>query len=36
MSWNEMVDLVEKARTGDREAYGELVNRFQPTCTRWR
>jgi RNA polymerase sigma-70 factor (ECF subfamily) len=31
MSWNEMVDLVEKARTGDREAYGELVNRFQPT-----
>jgi RNA polymerase sigma-70 factor (ECF subfamily) len=31
MSWNEMVDLVEKARTGDREAYGELANRFQPT-----
>src|SRR6187401_533660 len=31
MSWNEIVNLVEKARTGDRTAYGELVSRFQPT-----
>lgn len=31
MSWNEIVNLVEQARTGDRAAYGELVRRFQPT-----
>jgi RNA polymerase sigma-70 factor (ECF subfamily) len=31
MSWNEIVILVEKARAGDRAAYGELVERFQPT-----
>src|SRR3954452_10894182 len=31
MSWNEIKTLVEKAQTGDREAYGELVERFQPT-----
>lgn len=31
MSWNEIVNLVEKARDGDRTAYGELVSRFQPT-----
>lgn len=29
MSWNEVTVLVEKAKTGDREAYGELVVRFQ-------
>jgi RNA polymerase sigma-70 factor (ECF subfamily) len=31
MSWDEIVDLVERARAGDRPAYGELVQRFQPT-----
>jgi RNA polymerase sigma-70 factor (ECF subfamily) len=31
MIWNEMVNLVEKARMGDRTAYGEIVRRFQPT-----
>jgi RNA polymerase sigma-70 factor (ECF subfamily) len=31
MSWNEIIQLVEQARTGDRRAYGELVKRFQPT-----
>jgi RNA polymerase sigma-70 factor (ECF subfamily) len=30
MSWNEILALVEKARAGDRAAYGELVTRFQP------
>jgi RNA polymerase sigma-70 factor (ECF subfamily) len=30
MSWDEIVNLVEKARSGDRTAYGELVARFQP------
>jgi len=30
MSWNEILSLVENARQGDRAAYGELVNRFQP------
>src|SRR5829696_1139688 len=29
MSWNEITVLVEKAKTGDRAAYGELVARFQ-------
>ena len=29
MSWNEITVLVEKAKTGDRAAYGELVVRFQ-------
>lgn len=29
MSWNEITVLVERAQTGDREAYGELVVRFQ-------
>ena len=29
MSWNEIIVLVEKAKTGDRAAYGELVVRFQ-------
>jgi RNA polymerase sigma-70 factor (ECF subfamily) len=31
MSWNEVADLVERARAGDRAAYGALVERFQPT-----
>jgi RNA polymerase sigma-70 factor (ECF subfamily) len=31
MSWNELTTLVERARAGDRAAYGELVERFQPT-----
>src|SRR5439155_19356055 len=30
MSWEEVVNLVEAARAGDRAAYGELVERFQP------
>jgi RNA polymerase sigma-70 factor (ECF subfamily) len=30
MSWNEVLALVERARAGDREAYGQLVDRFQP------
>jgi RNA polymerase sigma-70 factor (ECF subfamily) len=29
MSWNEITVLVDRAKTGDREAYGELVIRFQ-------
>ena len=29
MSWDEVLNLVEKAQTGDRSAYGELVSRFQ-------
>jgi RNA polymerase sigma-70 factor (ECF subfamily) len=31
MSWNEIGSLVERARAGDRSAYGALVTRFQPT-----
>ena len=31
MTWNEITSLVERARAGDRVAYGELVERFQPT-----
>ena len=31
MTWNEVGELVERARGGDRSAYGELVERFQPT-----
>jgi len=31
MTWNEITDLVIRAQTGDRAAYGELVERFQPT-----
>jgi RNA polymerase sigma-70 factor (ECF subfamily) len=31
MTWTEITALVERARVGDREAYGELVERFQPT-----
>src|SRR5262249_6649907 len=29
MSWTEITILVERAKVGDREAYGELVVRFQ-------
>src|SRR5438067_13478855 len=29
MSWTEIILLVERAQVGDREAYGELVSRFQ-------
>lgn len=29
MSWTEITILVDKAKAGDREAYGELVTRFQ-------
>lgn len=29
MSWEEVTELVLRAQTGDREAYGELVRRFQ-------
>jgi RNA polymerase sigma-70 factor (ECF subfamily) len=31
MSWTEITSLVELARAGDRQAYGELITRFQPT-----
>src|SRR5438105_13842757 len=31
MTWNELTGVVERARAGDRSAYGELVERFQPT-----
>src|SRR5947209_12720896 len=30
MSWNEIIALIERARGGDRAAFGELVERFQP------
>src|SRR5436309_11676894 len=30
MTWSEILNLVERARAGDRAAYGELVTRFQP------
>jgi RNA polymerase sigma-70 factor (ECF subfamily) len=30
MSWNEITPLVERARAGDRSAYGDLVARFRP------
>jgi RNA polymerase sigma-70 factor (ECF subfamily) len=31
MIWNDLTRVVERARQGDRQAYGELVERFQPT-----
>jgi RNA polymerase sigma-70 factor (ECF subfamily) len=30
MIWNEITHLVQRAQGGDRQAYGELVERFQP------
>jgi RNA polymerase sigma-70 factor (ECF subfamily) len=30
MIWNDILPLVERARAGDRTAYGELVTRFEP------
>src|SRR5437763_874396 len=29
-NWTEVLELVSKARAGDRAAYGDLVARFQP------
>ena len=31
MIWNDITALVERARMGDRAAYGDLIERFQPT-----
>jgi RNA polymerase sigma-70 factor, ECF subfamily len=31
MTWNDVSEMVERARTGDRRAYGELIVRFQKT-----
>ena len=31
MAWIEIKELVERAQTGDRQAYGQLVEHFQPT-----
>jgi RNA polymerase sigma-70 factor (ECF subfamily) len=31
MSWDEITDLVERARDGERSAFGSLVERFQGT-----
>ena len=31
MTWTDITDLVERARAGDRAAYGELVERFRTT-----
>ncbi|MBY0527995.1 MAG: sigma-70 family RNA polymerase sigma factor [Gemmataceae bacterium] len=31
MTWDEITDLVHRAQAGDKSAYGELAQRFQPT-----
>src|SRR3954453_17929868 len=31
MTWSEITELVQLAQTGDRGAFGQLVERFQPT-----
>ena len=31
MTWDEITNLVNRAQAGERSAYGELVQRFQPT-----
>src|SRR5204862_3606333 len=30
MSWNEIIALIKRAQGGDRQAFGELVERFHP------
>ena len=30
MCWNEIIELIVRAQTGDRQAFGELVERFHP------
>lgn len=30
MTWNEILEIIDKARAGDRQAFGTLVERFQP------
>jgi len=30
MNWEEIIQLIERARNGDRPAFGELVDRFHP------
>lgn len=30
MSWNEVIELIARAQSGDKNAYGELVKRFEP------
>src|ERR1700722_9245857 len=31
MNWNEIIELIQRAQTGDRQAFGELVDRFHST-----
>jgi len=31
ITWTEITSLVEQAQIGDRKAYGELIEKFQPT-----